>query len=460
MNEISTNLIKQAVYKLCFDANTCLDESVYSKILAAYKTEKNIEMINILKSILDNAKIAFETKKPLCQDTGQVIVFVEIGHEVLLTGGFIEDEINSAVEECYCKNFFRKSVVQNALFNRENTKTNTPAIIYTKYKKGRDIQIKVLIKGAGSENKSELRMLLPTSNENEIIKACSDMILKAGENACPPMFIGIGAGGTAEKACLMSKKALLCNKFSDKELELAEKIKNAVNMKMSEKYGNSYVLDIKLRSCHTHIACMPVAAAINCHSERISCCKIKDNKIFYEHKQPAFIETDLSNQNLKEIYAHDIEGIKALSEGEEFLLTGEIYVARDMAHKKIYELMKRGAKLPFEIKNSIIFYAGPCPNKSDNEMNSIGPTTASRMDKYAAEFYNAGMLASIGKGNRNSETVQIIKQTGAKYFTVTGGIAALLAQRVKSCEIIAYPELGAEAVYKLYAEKFPLKTVL
>ncbi len=458
MIEISTEIIKTAVYKLCFDANTCLDKRVYSKILEAYKTVQNAEMKNTLKSILQNAKIAYEKKRPLCQDTGQVIVFIEIGFDVKLTGDFLEEAVNLAVEKCYKENFFRKSVVKNAVFDRQNTKTNTPAIIYTKYVKGGKIRIKVLIKGAGSENKSKLEMNLPTANTEEIINSCTEMILAAGENACPPMFIGIGTGATADKACIMSKEALVNNSFSKEEIELAQKIKENVNLNSPEKYKDCYVLDVKVMSFATHIACMPVAVTINCHSDRTSECTIEDNNIFYEHQIPDFIELSSEKLNLKEIMANDIASLKKLKDGEEFLLTGEIYTARDMAHKKISELMQKGENLPFNIKDSIIFYAGPCPKKQDEVIGSIGPTTASRMDKYAVDLYNNGMFASIGKGARNNEVKNAIKQNKAKYFTVTGGIAALLSEKVKSSEVIAFPELGAEAVYKIYVEKFPLKT--
>ncbi len=445
MSEISTELIKEAVYKLCFEANTCLNESVYSKILEAYKNSND----KVLKTILQNAKVAYETKKPLCQDTGQVIVFVELGQSVRLVGELLETAINTAVEKCYIENYFRKSVVENAVFNRNNTKTNVPVILYTKVVTGDDVKISVLIKGAGSENKSKLEMLLPTSSEEEIIESCGNLILSAGENACPPMFIGIGIGGTADRACVLSKEVLISNDFTDKENELALKIKEYVNLKVR----NNYVLDVKLKSIATHIACMPVAITINCHSERTSKCIIIDGEIKYEHQVPYFINFE-DSENLKEIYTNEIDCIKALKQGDEVLLTGEIYVARDMAHKRMMETM------PIKVKDKIIFYAGPCPNKPNEIIGSIGPTTASRMDKYAKKLYKMGLLATIGKGSRSSEVETVIKECGAKYFTVVGGVAALLSDKVKKSEIIAYEDLGAEALYKIYVEKLPVKVAI
>ena len=447
MSEISTELIKNAVYKLCFEANTCLDDRVYSKILSAYNSSND----KVLKTILQNAKISYETKKPLCQDTGQVLVFVEIGQNVKLTGEFLDNAINSAVEKCYIENFFRKSVVKNAVFDRANTKNNTPAIIYTKIVEGDEIKIKILIKGAGSENKSKLEMMLPTSSEEEIITCCGDLILSAGENACPPMFIGIGIGGTADKASVTSKEVLVCDDFTDKEKELALKIQKYVNSKSR----NNYVLDVKLKSIATHIACLPVSVTINCHSDRTSSCTIKNGAINYEHKTPYFINFE-DSEDIKEVFANDVESIKSLKQGEEVLLTGEIYVARDMAHKRMAE----SDILPIDIKDKIIFYAGPCPNRENEAIGSVGPTTASRMDRYAVELYNKGLLATIGKGSRSEDVKTAIKENNAKYFTVIGGVAALLSDKVKSSEIIAYEDLGAEALYKLYVEKFPIKVEL
>jgi len=442
MIEISTELIKEAIYKLCFDANTCLDDKIYSKILKAYENTQSEE----LKSILQNAKIAYDTKKPLCQDTGQVLVFLEIGQEVHLTGDFIEDAINSAIEKCYIENYFRKSVVKNAICDRTNTNTNTPAIIYTKYTKGSEINIKVLIKGAGSENKSKLEMMLPTANEEEIIEFCSNTIIEASKNSCPPLFVGIGIGGSAEKAVLLSKEALLENEQNN----IAKEIQNKSNDK------DLCVLDVKVLSCATHIACMPVAITINCHSDRTSSCSIKNNKIIYNHKIPNFINFEENNSG-KEIFINDITSIKNLKEGEEVLLTGEMFVARDMAHKRLKEMMDKGEKLPIDVKDKVIFYAGPCPNKQGEIIGSIGPTTSSRMDKYALVFYKKGILATVGKGNRSEEVKECIKKNNAKYFSITGGIAALLSNKVKKKEIIAFEDLGAEALYRIEVEKFPAK---
>jgi len=456
MIEVSSDLIKKAVYELCYQADICLPDDVYSKILGACRKEKNSDAECRLKYILKNAQAAYKEKIPLCQDTGQVMVFLEIGQKVIITGDFIEAAVNDAVKQCYEENFFRKSIVNNAVFDRTNTKTNTPCVIYTKYTNGSNIKIKVLIKGAGSENQSRLEMLLPLCDENEIVKKCSELILKAGINACPPMFIGIGAGGTADKALLLSKEALIANDFTEQEKILALKIKEAANRNAPDYYKNCYVLDVKLKTAGAHIACLPIGITINCHSDRYAYASISDGKVIYEHKIPDFIDLDIETDNLKEIKADDIESLKSLKQGEKFLLTGEIYTARDAAHKKLTALIKEDKPLPFDIKDKIIFYAGPCPAPEGRITGSIGPTTASRMDKYAEILYEYGVFASIGKGSRSLELQKYIKENGKRYFSLQGGIAALLAQKVLTFETAAFEELGPEAVYKLYAAKIPL----
>lgn len=457
MSEISTELINKTVYKLCYDSNICLNKTIYTKILNAYKKVQDKTVKNTLKLILQNAQIAYEKKRPLCQDTGQVIVFAEIGQDVTIRGELFEDTINSAVKKCYKENFFRKSVVKNAIFDRTNTKTNTPVIIHSKIVKGDKIKLSVLIKGAGSENKSKLEMMLPTSSREEVIKKIGDLILDVGVNSCPPMFIGIGIGGTSEKACLLSKEAFIENKFSKDEKILSEEIMNYVQQNSPKEFKEAFVIDIKTKTSATHIACMPVAITINCHSDRYSSAKIEGKRVSFSHEKPKFENIKDNSDCKKVVSTEDIKTIKSLTKGEEILLTGEIYVARDMAHKYLNEMIIKKETMPIDLKNKFIFYAGPCPNKKGEVIGSIGPTTSSRMDKFASKFYDLGVLATIGKGSRNKEVKQTIKRNNAKYFTVVGGVAALLADCVTKNEIIAFEELGAEALYKLEVKNFPIK---
>ena len=453
---INTETIKNAVYNLCLCANISLDNCVYSKILQAYQNTQNQKQKEILKNILLNVKIAYETKRPLCQDTGQVLVFLEIGQNVKIEGENLKSAINEAVEKCYQENFLRKSVVKNALFDRENTKTNTPAIIYYDIVEGEKIKINLLIKGAGSENKSAVFMALPTLSKDEIKDLIVEKIISSGLNACPPMFIGIGIGQTLEGTAILSKKALFKKEQTEEEKQFCNEILKELNEKAPENYEGIYALDVKMLCEATHIASMPIGITLNCHSMRESECIISPNGVIYNNQEPNFVKLDFNNNETKEIVANDTEKIRELKEGENILLTGEIYVARDAAHKKLSELLKANKPLPFDIKDKIIFYAGPCPAMPGEIIGPIGPTTAGRMDKYAVELYENGLLATIGKGSRTEELEGYIRKNNRIYFSMQGGVASLMKTCVKKSEIIAFEELGAEAVYKLYVEKLPV----
>ena len=460
---ISSKVIENAVYDLCVEANTALDKNSFKKILSAYNSEKNPNAKQALQLILINAQMAYEKKMPLCQDTGQVLIFAKIGEKCQLED--FEKSVNCGVKRAYEENFYRKSVVKNSLFERINTKTNTPCIIYTEFIEGKDIELNILVKGAGSENVSEISMLSPTATENEIIDFITSVVKQAGAKACPPYFIGVGIGGTVEYAGLLSKKALLLEKNIDNRHEfLAERIKSAVNDLNIGAAGfgaTSTALDVKILTDFTHIACMPTAVTINCHSVRHSECTIsKGGSVIKESNKdfltsPAFNQIDFSD--FIKIHSSETTKLKSLEKGQKILLSGEIYTARDMAHKRLAGMIKNNEKLPFDLKNSIIFYAGPCPCKENCVVGSIGPTTSSRMDKFALTLYEKGVLATIGKGERSKELEKTVKQIGGLYFTVIGGISCYLSEKFIKKELVAFDDLGPEAVYKFEVKDFPLK---
>lgn len=422
---MDTKVIYKAIYEGLILANTKLNKDTYFKLKEFDSKNKS--------EILKNAYLADKSKRPLCQDTGQVVIFIKIGQNVRLEGGFIEDEINKAVQDCYKENFYRKSVVKDAVFNRENTKDNTPCIIHTKFQKGDEISILIGIKGGGAENMTRLKMMNPTSSLEDIYEFVRETIKEAGEKACPPMAVGIGVGGTAEVSALYAKYAL----FKGKPCNVT--------------FDN--VFETKMISGPTHIASMPVCVNLNCHSLRHIEITIKDGKINYDFEEYKPEDVELS-MNLRKINAFDIESLKNLKDKEKILLTGKIYTARDMAHKKLVEMIKNKEKLPIELKSSIIFYAGPCPKKDDEVIGPIGPTTSQRMDKFAVELYKQGVIATIGKGERT------IKGTGYLYFKAIGGVACLYQKCVKSSKIAAFEELGTEAIRELEVTDMPLETAI
>lgn len=458
MIKINTDLIKEAVYKLCLEANTRLDKKSYEKILNAYNTTSDENLKTTFKYILKNAKKAFENKTALCQDTGQVIVFLTIGQNVFIEGEDLYNAINSAVERSYRENFFRKSTVKDALCDRTNTNTNTPVIIHTEIISGDEVRIEILIKGAGSENKSKSKMLLPTASKEDIKQFVAKSVIESGLSSCPPLFVGIGIGGTADKSAYLAKKALLKGDEKKEIKVFAEDIKEFINENSPADFPENYVLELNIISSPTHIACLPISVSINCHSSRKAGCIIKEGKIFYDIEDYAFIDPKINNaNNSKKLNTSQTEEIQNLKEGDNILLSGELYIARDAAHKRIIELIEKKQKLPIEIKDKIIFYAGPCPAKPGTIIGPVGPTTASRMDNYAETLYNMGLLATIGKGERSENLKKIIRKNNGIYFTLTGGIASLISEKITKCNTIAFEELGAEAIYKIQVKNFPLK---
>lgn len=457
---VNSKNLEEIVYDLCVQANTVLPDYVFDKILAAYKTETNEDAKQALGLILTNAKMAAEKKMPLCQDTGQVLVFVK-GRNIPAN---INEIINNAVSKAYNENYFRQSVVKNALFDRTNTKTNTPCIIYTEVADC-ELEIELLLKGGGSENVCATQMLSPTATEDEILDFVVSVVKKAGAKACPPYFVGIGIGGTMEYAGLLSKKALLLkDNIDENHKNLAKRIQDAVNelgIGAAGLGGASTALDVKILTDFTHIACMPVAVTINCHSTRHARWERGKSKEGTERRQEdkmrrgvEFINNYTSTP--LRLHSSDIQALKSLKIGEHLLLSGEIYTARDMAHKRLLKMIEKGEELPFDLKDKIIFYAGPCPCAEKCVVGSIGPTTSARMDKFAPIFYKKGVLATIGKGERSEEVQNAIKETGGLYFTVIGGIACYLSEKFKKKELIAFEDLGAEAVYKFEVEDLPL----
>ena len=437
------NLIKTALKKLCKNANIIYDKNLYDRLIRLKASTKSQSLKNKISYILKNINLAFEIERPMCQDTGSVIVFFKIGTNSNYAGINFNALANSAVKEAYEENYFRKSIVENSLSKRTNTNTNTPCEVYIEFEDSDEIKIDVLVKGAGSENMSAVKMFPPSAAQSEIFDFINGVINTAGEKACPPVVAGVGIGGTLDGAVLLSKKAFFdCNEpeFCKEFLDYAK---------------NENILDVRTCSSFSHIASLPVAVSLNCHCTRHASCVIKKDEVVYDSEPPVFKHIELKN-HAKEVFAADIETVRNLKPGEEILLTGEILTARDAAHKRLSQMMKNAQQLPFELKDKIIFYAGPCPAKENEISGPTGPTTAYRMDKYCEDFYSSGVLATIGKGERSKEAEYAIKKYKGKYFTAIGGISCVLAQCVKSSRTVAFEDLGTEAVRCLYVEKLPV----
>ena len=458
MGTISTEIIEEAVYNTVRTANIKMEPQSSRLVYDSLIKSDNEAAKDFLPYFSKNLYLADKNERPICQDTGQVLVFLKINQNINFSGKLLQKAIDDAVAKCYSNNCLRKSVVKDAVFDRQNTQNNTPAIVYTEFWEEDGIEINVLIKGGGAENKSALLMLSPTASETDIIEEISKLVFNAGKSACPPYFLGIGIGGTADKAMVLSKKAFFEGNKTEKQIFLAGKMKEFINAYTTTTGFDESVVDIKILSSPTHIACLPVGVSFNCHALRHGKCTISDDgKVQYLTDNTPLANRETSSQKgIKRINCANTEEIKAIKPNEKILLSGKIYTARDAAHKRILKYVADGIKLPFELQNKIIFYAGPCPKNDKEIIGPVGPTTAGRMDKFSTQMANLKILATIGKGERSAETKEIFVKNGIKYFTAYGGIANCLSECVKSATLIAFEDLGAEAVYELEVVDFPV----
>lgn len=451
MSIIDIKLLEEAVYNLCLRAGQELSPYPYTTILQGFRKTNSLRLAHILQ----NAENAHNIKRPLCQDTGMVHIFLEVGNEISFSSNPTA-AINDAVAKCYTENYFRKSTVENGFISGKNREDNTPAVIHIDYVDGNRINIKVLLKGAGCDNVSTMQMLLPSTTEDEFVDFCSKTILEKGKNACPPVFVSIAVGGGAENVMTEAEKAFFTRK--NDLPQITNKIRQQIEAMQDKKYEGFYLSDIFITTNPHHMASLPVAIAFNCHSLRIAEAEICDNKITYSESTENFENIALEKIYAKEVRTDDIETVRNLKEQEDVLLSGEILIARDAAHKKMLEYKQNGKELPFEIANKMIFYAAPCPPAPQEIVGPIGPTTAHRMDKFLSEFPQ--VLATLGKGPRSYEAQETIRKNKYVYFEIEGGIATLLASCFKSCTIIAFEELFTEAVYLAKVEKLPAKVVV
>lgn len=445
MKIIDCEVLKEVVYNLCLQAGQELSPYPYEKVLSKYNETNSLKLAHILQ----NAENARKIQRPLCQDTGTVHVFMEVGNEISFSSNPV-NAINEGVKKCYVEKFFRKSIVENEFLSGKNTETNTPALIDVEYVSGDKLTVKVLLKGAGCDNVSEVQMMLPSTTEDEFAEKVSQIIKERAKNACPPCFISIAIGTGAESVMATAEKAFF-NTKNDMP-ELSEKILSNVNKNEED---NFLVADLKITAKNHHMASLPVAIAFNCHSLRVASATFENDEIKYSKIVENFEKIETSKSTAKDVQTGDIEGIRNLKEGENILLSGEILIARDAAHKKMFEYKKAKKPLPFDIENKIIFYAAPCSATPSEIVGPIGPTTAKRMDKFLPEFPQ--ILATIGKGDRSDDAKNYIRNAHSIYFEAEGGIATLLSSCFESYKMIAFEELSTEAVCLAKINKLPLK---
>jgi len=446
-----------------------------SAMVLAYERETSQSAKNAIAQILINSKMCALGKRPICQDTGIVNVFVEVGMSVEWDSELsVEDMINEGVRRAYNEpdNRLRASIVSDPLFGRKNTQDNTPAVIHTKIVKGSKLDITVAAKGGGSENKSKFTVLNPDDSLTDwVLKT----VPKMGAGWCPPGMIGIGVGGTAEKAMLMAKSSLMepidINEIKDKSnpseieklrIDLFNKI-NALGIGAQGLGGLTTVLDVKINDYPTHAASLPVAMIPNCASTRhihfsldgsgVAELPKVDLSLYpdLEMDVTKYTKVDLNNLTQSQMDDWNI--------GDTLLLSGTIITGRDAAHKRLKTMIESGEGLPEGVNfdNKFIYYVGPVDAVRDEVIGPAGPTTASRMDKFTdLMLENTGILGMIGKAERGQATVESIKKHKASYLIAVGGAAYLISKSIKKAKVVAFEEMGMEAIYEMEVKDMPV----
>jgi fumarate hydratase class I len=442
----------------------------------AYEREQSPAAKDAIAQILTNSRLCAEGHRPLCQDTGIVNVFLKIGMDVRFEGfkGSIEDAINEGVRRGYNHpdNKLRASVLADPIFERKNTKDNTPAVVHMSVVPGNTVDVTVAAKGGGSENKSKFVMMNPSDNLVDwVLKTVPTM----GAGWCPPGMLGIGVGGTAEKAMLLAKESLMDpidmyelqargpqNKLEELRLELYEKV-NALGIGAQGLGGLTTVLDIKIATFPTHAASKPVAMIPNCAATRHA-------HVVMDGSGPAYMEPpslDLwpkvnwtpDAQKSKRVDLNTLTAAEVASwkPGDTLLLNGKMLTGRDAAHKRIQDMLAKGEPLPVDFRNRVIYYVGPVDPVRDEVVGPAGPTTATRMDKFTDMMLEkTGLIAMIGKAERGPVAIESIQRHKSAYLMAVGGAAYLVAKAIKGAKVVGFEDLGMEAIYEFDVKDMPV----
>jgi fumarate hydratase class I len=450
----------------------------------AYEREQSAAAKDAIAQILTNSKMSATGHRPICQDTGIVNVFLKVGMDVRWDGftGSLDDAINEGVRRGYNHpdNTLRASVVADPEFERKNTKDNTPAVIFTEIVPGNTLEVTVAAKGGGSENKSKMVMLNPGDSVVDwVLKTVPTM----GAGWCPPGMLGIGIGGTAEKAVLMAKESLMddldmyelqakaeraakggeqLSQVEAMRLELFDKV-NALGIGAQGLGGLTTVLDVKIKMYPTHAASKPVAMIPNCAATRHAHFVMDGSGPVYLDPPSLDLwpkvdwtpDTQKSKRvNLDTLTAAEVAGWKP---GDTLLLNGKMLTGRDAAHKRIQDMLARGEKLPVDFTNRVIYYVGPVDPVRGEAVGPAGPTTATRMDGFTEMMLSqTGLIAMIGKAERGPVAIEAIKKHQSAYLMAVGGAAYLVSKAIKTARVVGFADLGMEAIYEFDVVDMPV----
>ncbi len=443
-------------------------------VKSAYDREESKSAKDAMAQILINSRLCATGKRPICQDTGIVTIFVKVGMQVQWdTEDSLTDIINEGVRQAYLHpdNILRASILSDPDGERKNTGDNTPAVIHYEIVPGDKVEVDVAAKGGGSEAKSKFAMLNPSDS---VVDWVLKMVPTMGAGWCPPGVLGIGLGGTAEKAMLMAKESLLDhidiqqlqekgaeNRNEELRLELFEKV-NGLGIGAQGLGGLTTVLDVKIKDYPSHAANKAIAIIPNCAATR-------HLHFVLDGSGPASFDTPnlddwpeitweaddtVRRINLNTVSQSDIEQWQP---GDTLLLSGKMLTGRDAAHKKMTDMLANNEQLPVDLTGRFIYYVGPVDPVRDEVVGPAGPTTATRMDKFTRTMLEqTGLMGMIGKAERGQQGIEAIRDNKSVYLIAVGGAAYLVSKAITNAEVVAFPELGMEAIYEFEVADMPV----
>ncbi|PMR70698.1 fumarate hydratase [Halomonas heilongjiangensis] len=441
---------------------------------AAHEREENPAAKDAIAQILINSRMCATGHRPICQDTGIVTVFVHVGMNVRFEAEMsLDDMINEGVRRAYQlpDNVLRASVLADPDGKRANTRDNTPAVIHHKLVPGDTVEVHVAAKGGGSEAKSKFAMLNPSDS---VVDWVMEQLPKMGAGWCPPGMLGIGIGGTAEKAMELAKESLLdpidiqelqargaSNRAEELRLELFDRV-NRSGIGAQGLGGLTTVLDIKVKDYPTHAANKPVAIIPNCAATRHA-------HFTLDGSGPAALPapkledwpeiTREAGDDVKRVNLDTVtpEEVQTWQPGDTLLLNGKLLTGRDAAHKRMVDMLAKGESLPVDMRGRFIYYVGPVDPVRDEVVGPAGPTTATRMDKFTRTMLEeTGLLGMVGKAERGPAAIEAIRDNQAVYLMAVGGSAYLVAQAIKQARVVGFEDLGMEAIYEFEVEDMPV----
>ncbi len=439
----------------------------------AYEAEKGPAAKDAIAQILTNSRMCAEGHRPICQDTGIVTVFVQWGQECRLDSPrSLQQVVDEGVRRAYLhpENKLRASILADPAFSRVNTRDNTPSVLHVEMVPGSKVHIDVAAKGGGSENKSKFKMMNPSDS---IVDWVVEMVPQMGAGWCPPGMLGIGIGGTAEKAMLLAKQSLMgsidmaelkargaSTPLEELRIEIFDKV-NALGIGAQGLGGLATILDVKIIDWPTHAASKPVAMIPNCAATRHA-------HFTLDGSGPSFLEApkleewpDVQWTPDKAAIRVDLDAltpdmVRGWKQGDRLLLNGKMLTGRDAAHKRIADMLARGEALPVSFRDRVIYYVGPVDPVGEEIVGPAGPTTATRMDKFMDMMLDQGLLACVGKAERGPAATQAIAKHQSAYLMAVGGAAYLVSRAIKGSQVVGFADLGMEAIYEFEVSDFPV----